>query len=836
LKIQAFKPGTAVAFTLGEVPVSSFIQDLRYSLRLLRKSPGFALVAILTIAIGIGASTTIFSWIHAVLLNPLPGAGDPARVVALETLTPDADWVPTSYPDFRDLRANSRLVESMSVAQPIALAVGNEKSVERTWGELVSGNFFELLRVKPTLGRFFSSAEVDQGQNAHPVAVISHALWTSHYHSDPAVIGAQVRINRYPYTIIGVAPEDFPGSMPGLSFAMWAPATMYGQLSSAGDDLLFDRKDRMFRVLARLAPGVSIEQARAEVRSIAGQLAHSHADTNEGMSATLLPMAMSHYGIQNSLRTPLSILMGACGVVLLIVCANVANLLLARATTRQKEFSIRLALGAPRSRLIRQLLTESVLLAAAGSLAGLLIASWLGDSLGWLVPRSSAPALARAPMDAGVLVFAAALAFLVAVLAGVAPALHAARENVNDVLKEGGRGGTSSAHSKHLRGLLVTSEMALAVVALIGAGLFVKSFHLARAIQPGFDTEQVALAQLSLSAANYDAKQADAFCRRLREQLERQPGVTAVSYADYVPLSVSAGSWEDLEIQGYVPRPGENMKLYRTLASPGYFNLLKIPILEGRDFDLGDDSAAPPVMIVNQAFVRHFLPHQIALGGKVHGWGRWFTIVGVVQDTKIYRLTENTAPYFYVPIRQIYRPEMGLKFYVRTSGPLDGAMTALRREAQAADPAVPVFDAISLNEYVAASLFGQKIAASLLSVLGGVALLLAAIGLYGVMGYSVAQRTNEIGIRVTLGAQPSDVMRLILWQGMGFALAGLATGSLAAAALGKVVSSALVSVSPADPAIYSAAAAFTVLIALVSTAIPAWRAVCVDPLISLRHE
>src|SRR5271169_5045516 len=351
--------------------MESLLQDVRYSLRMLWKNPGFAAVAILTIAIGIGASTTIFSWMRAVLLNPLPGASRPERVVALESLTPSAEWVPTSYLDFRDFRDHLKLIESTTVAIPTDLAVGNERSVERTWGELVSGNYFDVLRVRPELGRFFSKAESGDEQNAHAVVIISHSMWTNRYHSDPAAIGATVRINRFPYTIIGVAPENFHGSMPGLSFEMWSPATMFGQLSSTGDWMLRDRKTRMFRVLARLAPGVQIEQARAEVQSLAKVMAEADADTNQGMSATLLPLWKSHYGIQDSLLAPLSILMGACGVVLLIVCANVTNLLLARAVARQKELSVRLALGAPRSRIIRQLLTESFLMAAAGAVVGL---------------------------------------------------------------------------------------------------------------------------------------------------------------------------------------------------------------------------------------------------------------------------------------------------------------------------------------------------------------------------------------------------------------------------------------------------------------------------------
>jgi predicted permease len=816
--------------------MESLLQDVRYSLRMLGKNPGFGVVAILTIAIGIGASTTIFSWIRAVLLNPLPGASEPERVVALETLTPSAEWVPTSYLDFRDFRDHLKLIESTTVAYPMDLAVGNERSVERTWGELVSGNYFDVLRVGPEAGRFFSKAESGDEQNAHAVVIISHALWANRYHSDPSAIGATLRINRYPYTIIGVAPENFHGSMPGLSFQMWAPATMFGQLSSTGDWMLQDRKTRMFRVLARLAAGVQVEQARAEVQSLAGFMAKADADTNEGLSATLLPIWKSHYGIQDSLLAPLSILMGACGVVLLIVCANVANLLLARAVARQKELSVRLALGAPRSRIIRQLLTESFLIASAGALIGLLISQWLAGSLRWLVPASSVPEMLRPPIDAGVLLFTVALAFIVAALAGVVPAIHSTQGDVNDNLKEGGRSGTSSAHSHRLRSLLVTSEIALAVVALIGAGLFVKSFQLARAIQPGFDFHQVAIAQMSLSAAGYDARQADDFCVRLREVLERQPGVTGVSYGDYIPLSISAGSWEDLEIQGYVPGPNENMKFYRNLIAPGYFELMKIRLLEGRDFNLRDDSTKQPVMIVTHEFARRFLSGRNPIGQKVHGWGQWFTIVGVAQDSKIYRLTENASPYFYVPIRQIYRPEMGLKFYVRTSAPVEDAVAALRWEAQAIDPSVPVFNAMPLEEYIAASLFTQRIAASLLGALGSVALLLAAIGLYGVMAYSVAQRTNEIGIRVALGAQPLDVLRMILRESMTLALPGLVVGSLLATALARVVSASLVEVSPRDPVIYAAAAAFTILITLGAAAGPARRAAKVDPIVALRYE
>jgi len=811
-------------------------RDLRFSLRTILKSPGFTATAVLTLALGIGANTTIFSWIHSVLLNPLPGAGQPERVMELESLAPSGEWVPTSYLDFHDFRDHLKLVESMSLAQPMALAVGDDVRVERVWGETVSGNFFDVLRVQPDIGRFFSGVERDDAQNAHPVAVISHSFWHSHYNESASAIGAVLRVNRTPYTIIGVAPKEFHGSMAGLSFDLWVPATMYGQLTATGTWMLEDRKNRMFRVLARLAPGATLGQARSELASLAGFMAKADADTNEGMSATLLPVWKSHYGIQGSLLAPLTILFGASGVVLLIVCANIANLLLVRAADRSKEFGIRVALGASPIRLVRQLSTEVLMLAVLGSAAGLLIASWLSGSLRWLLPLTEAPRLQSGGLDSGVLLFTAALAVAIAALASIGPALHATRDNVTETLKAGGRNGTSGTQSNRLRSLLATCEVALAVTALIGAGLFVKSFYRVKSIQPGFDPNQVAIARFNLSAVNFDAQQADAFCKHLRERLERQPGVTAVTYADYVPLSLGEGSWEDLQVEGYVPGRSENMKIYRNLVAPGYFTLMKIPLIEGRDFTMQDDSSHPPVMIVTREFVRRFIPSSSVLNRKVYGWGKWFTIVGVVQDSKIHRLTENTRPYFYVPIRQIYRPEMDLAFYVRTLGSVNEAMQSIRRESQGIDAMVPASGVMPLNEWIAGSLFGQRIAASLLSVLAAIAFVLASIGLYGVVAYTVAQRTQEFGIRLSLGAQPRDVLRLIVKQGLRFALAGTAMGVGLTLLLARSLKDFLVNMSADDPLIFTGTAVFVIVLALTAAAIPARRAMRVDPMVALKYE
>jgi len=816
--------------------MTTLLRDLRQGLKTLARNPGFAAVAILTIGIGIGANTTIFSWVRAMLLNPLPGAVQPERIIAIENTAPDGAPLTTSFLDFTDFRDNLKFVHSLTAWTTNVFSVGEAPNTSRVWGEMVSGNFFELLGVKPEAGRFFSGAERDDTQNAYAVVVISHSYWKTRYRSRPSAIGSLLRINRTPFTIIGVAPEGFHGSRSGLDYELFLPLTMYGQLTHTGNWMLRDRNTRNFFLFGRLAPGVTIEQARSEVQALANRMAVADADSNKGVGAIVLPVWQTHFGTQAMLLTPMAILMAASGVVLLIVCANLANLLLARATGRAKEFSIRLALGAGPVRLARQLLTETLLMAIAGSVSGFILAGLLGGALRWLLPAVELPTTVQPPLDGQVLLFTTALAFVVAILAGLAPAIHAACANINEMLKQGGRSGVSTSHSHRLRGLLVTSEVALAVIALVGAGLFLKSFQTARSMDPGFSPDGVALARLDFSAAGYNAQQTDNFCRRLRERLEQQPGVTAVSYDDSVPLGFNWGNWESLEIEGYIPGPNENMKIFRDLVSPGYFDSMKISLLDGRDFDLRDDANSLPVMIVNQEFARRFMANRSVIGRKVHGWGKWFTIIGVAKDSKYHRATDSPEPFFYVPIRQIFRPEYGLTFHVRTSASVNKAISALRQESAALDPSLTIFDAEPMTEYIAASLFGTKLAASLLSVLSGIGLLLAAVGLYSVMAYSVAQRTSEISIRVTLGAQPREIMRLVIRQGMTFAIAGLLCGFLSSAALARVISAMLVGVSPADPLVYAAAATFTLLITLASAAIPAWRALSVDPAVALRSQ
>jgi len=816
--------------------MTGLLQDLRCALRTFRNSPGFTAIAVLTIGIGIGANTTIFSWVRSLMLNPLPGANQPERVVAIESSAPDGEPITTSYLDFRDFRDNLRAVQQVTAYRGYAFSVGDAPDTERVWGEMVSGGVFDLLGVKPEAGRFFSPAERDDAQNSHAVVVISHGYCKSHYDSDAVAIGKTMRINRTPFTIIGVVPEGFHGILAGLDFDFWVPLTMYGQLTHTGTWMLRDRNTRNFMLLARLGPGITLAQANSEVQALAQRMAEADADSNQGIGATILPVWESHFGTQAVLLTPVATLMGCGGVVLLIVCANLANLFLARSTKRLQEFGIRLALGAKPWRLVAQQLTETFFIVIVGSVLGLLLASWLGGALRWLLPGVAGPVMLAPPLDGQVFGFSAAAAVFVTLLSGLAPALQAARANINEELKQGSRSSLSGLHAHRLRGAMVISEVALAVVALVGAALFMKSFQAARAIDPGFSPEGIALAQFDFSTAGYDAQRTDTFCRRLSEALEHHPGVTAVSYDDSVPLGFHGGNWETLEVEGYLPHPNENMKIYRDLVSPAYFNSMKIPLMEGRDFDWHDDLESQRVMIVNQEFARRFLGKGNAIGHKVHGWGQWFTIIGVARDSKYHRVTENAQPYFYIPIRQIFRPEYGLTFHVRTSGSVDDAITALRREAAAMDPALTLFDAEPMTEYIAASLFGAKIAANLLAVLSSVGLLLAAMGLYGVLAYSVAQRTREFGLRMAMGAKPQDVLGLILRESATLTLFGLLTGIVLAAVSARFVSSQIAGISVLDPLTYGGVGLLLAAVAFVASYVPARRAAKVNPMVALRYE
>jgi predicted permease len=814
--------------------MTSLLQDFRYGFRMLLKSRGFTLVAVLMLAVGIAANTAVFSWIEAVLLRPLPGVAGSGELVSFETTTPNGEFVPNCYPDYRDYRDHLTLVSGLAVATPNAFSVGEEDHAERVWGELVSGNYFAVLGVKPILGRAFSPDEYGDKQGGYPVAVIGESLWNRRFHRDPGVLGRAIRVNRQQLTIVGIVPADFRGSMSGLSFELWVPVVMAPRLKAMPEWMLRERKARLLFGVARLRPGVGVERAGGEAKALSQELAKNNPDSNTGIAASILPLSKGHFGAQSTLGAPLRILMAVCGLVLLIVCANVANLLLARATSRQKEFGLRLALGAGRLRIVRQLFTENLILAALAAFAGAPLAMLMSQSLGYFVPRD-VPVSLDVQMNGAVLAFTVLLCVAASIVSGMAPALQSTRVDLNNTLKEGGRG-SAGARSQRVRSLLVISEVALALVAIIGAGLFGRSFQLARQINPGFDPRGVLVSLLNLSTEGYDVPDRIKFCARLRERLESQPGITAVSYADYIPLGTADGSWEDLKVEGYVPDLSENMKIYRTVVAPGYFDVLRIPLLDGRDFNERDDGKSQPVMIVNQRFAKRFFRGGNPIGRKVQGWGKWFTVVGLVSDSKYHTPNEHQRPLIYVPFRQVYREEMGIAFYARTPGNPNIALEAMRREVHELDPSVGVFDATPLTEYITASLSAQKVAASLLGVLGAIALVLAAVGLYSVLACSITQRTQEIGIRMALGAKPRDVLAAVVRQAMGIVLLGILMGVIVAAALTRAAAGLLVNVSATDPIIFCGAAVSLAAVALLAAYIPAMHATRIDPNVALRCQ
>ena len=831
--------------------LEELLYDLRYGLRMMARNPGFSAVAVLTLAVGIGACATAFTWINAVLLQPLGGVTAASRLVTVETVTANGEWVPNSYPDFIDFRDKLQKIDGLAVAHPSAFSVGREDHAERVWGEMVSGNFFSVLGARPETGRFFLPSEFGDTPGAYPLTVISDRYWRSHLNADPSVVGRTLRINQHELTIIGVAAPQFHGSIPALSFDLWIPYMEQSVLNGVPTWMLRDRHDRNMLGIARLKPGVTADQARLELKSLADRMAIANSDVSLGMSATMMPLWKSPHGPQGLLVGPLRILMCVSVLVLLIVCANVANLLLARATGREKEFGARLALGATRARIIRQVMTETLLLAFTGAALGLALVPVLTGTLRLLMPPGPTQSLVSVGTKPSLAVigFVVGLCIVSALAAGIAPALQVSRVHLSASLNAGGRTSSASRSRNRLRSSLVACEVALALVALVGAALFGRSFQQTMHLSPGFDPDHILLNQFYLTSNGYTLEQRKQFCRRLEERMLAAPGVTDVAYSDGVPLGFEPSWWEELDIDGYARKPSENMNIFRNVVSPGYLPLMHIPILEGRNFtDNDNESQDVGAIVVNQAFVRRFFADRDPLGKMVHGWGRPFRIVGVAKDSKYHYLGEIAPPYFYVPFRQIFRADMNLAFYVRTKGDPDYILSTLRAQVHDIDPNVTVFDPVPLRESIGASLYPQKVAASLMIALGSLALLLAAVGLYSVMAYSVAQRTQEIGVRMALGAKPLDVMRLVLRQGLLLTAFGLIGGGLLSVLLARAVasisytnsamgeSSKLLASSASNPLIYLAAAAFLCSIATLATLIPARRAASVNPMQALRNE
>jgi len=813
------------------------LPDVRFGLRVLSGSPAFASVAVFTLGLGIACTTTVFSWIDAVLLHPYPGASRGEELASLEMITPSAPNGGTSisWLDYRDYRDRLKSLAGVALHRQCAFTLGDAQPARLAWGELVSGNYFEVMGVKPLLGRAFTHEEDGDSLGAYPVAAISERLWRSYFHSDPAIVGKTMRVNRHSLTIAGVAPAEFRGSSAVLQFDFWVPATMGATLGLLPESAFRERDDRMFNAICRRPAGVPMERARAEAMALAAGIAAANPKTNRGIGATILAPWEEHNGVNEYLRAPLRILMAVSMVVLLIVCANVANLLLARSVGRQREFGIRYALGAGRTRVAFQVLTETLVLAAAGAGVGILMLLWMQGSLLALVPSVGFPFSTSSPLNGRILGFTALACAAAALVAGASPALFVFRSNLNEVLKEGSRSDTAGAASRRTRSILVMGEVALATVALVGAGLFVRSFRNIRAIRPGFEAEHVLFGRFFIETAGYTGEQIERFSERLKARLLSASGVAAVSYTDFVPLSTTAGPYNFVRVEGYTPAPGESTSVNRALVAPDYFTTMRIPILEGRDFTTRDDRTAEPVMIVNQAFARRYFDGQTPVGRKVRASGKLCTVVGLARDSKYFSPAEARRPYFYLAFQQFYGGSPELYFLVRTAGQPAQAMPLLRRAVTETDPNAAAFHAVPLAEYTEVATLGQKVAANLMGALGLVCLLLAAMGLYSVMSYTVSQRLPEIGIRMAMGARPWNVIAMVVRQGMALVVAGMAVGAMAALAVTHLVASMLFGVDAADPATFVLAGLFLSAVALVATWLPAFRATRIDPLVALRR-
>jgi predicted permease len=815
--------------------MTSFLQDVRFALRMLRKAPGATAVAVLSLALGLRVNTTTFSWARTVLLNPLPGVADAKRVVTIETLAPSGEMIDTSFPDYRDFRDRLTLTDGVIAFKERPLGLGAEARADRVWALMVSGNYFDVLGVRPAFGRFFDGSEQSDAFDAAPVAVLGYATWKTRFGGSPGIVGARIALNRHLYTVIGVAPEEFGGTITGLRFDLYVPLTMQASLTG-GTQWLSARSARPLYLFARLKPGVTVAAARAEAQAVAASLARDYPETNRNLSATVLTQANARRGVQSDLGELLRILLALGGFVLLIACANVANLQLARATVREREMAVRLGLGAKRLRLVRQLLTESFVLGLAAGGVALLASAWLVEALRLFTPFAEYPVGLTLSISSREIAYAAVASVAAALMVGVWPALRLTDDRVADVLKTAGRQSGPDRRTGGLRAALVVGEIALAMFALGAAGLLVRSFDNARRADPGFAPRGVLLAGVNLSTGGYDRGGGLTYLQRVVDQTRGLPGVTAVSAAEDVPLGFSGGSWEDITVEGYTPARNENMKVYRNLVAPDYFALLSIPLLGGRDFRANDDRSAAPVAIVNDEFARRYYGGSSPIGRRFRSFGGSMTIVGMVKTTKYHQLKEPPQPYFYVPLWQRFNANTGVALHVRGAASTEALTATITRHLQSLDPAMPPPLFVTLLDYMGASYFVQRTAAMLMGALAALALTLASLGLYSLISFGVSARRQELGVRVALGAASNDIVRLVLADGTRIVACGLVAGCLLAAIGTRALGSLLFGIGPLDPFTLAAAAALLTVVALFASYLPARNASRTDPMLALRAE
>jgi macrolide transport system ATP-binding/permease protein len=810
-------------------------QDLVFGFRMLRRSPGFSLLAFLCLTLGIGANAAVYSWIEGILLRPYPAVTGQDRLLVLGgTARGASGFSDVSWPDLVDFQKSCRLIESF-VADKITgttLSIGDR--AERAPGSLVSANYFDALGIHPILGRGFEPGE-DAGRNAHPVAVISYRLWKERFHGDPRIIGKTQLLSGFPHTIIGVAPEAFHGTFVNYAMQFWVPASMQEVFdpSGAGSGYkLEDRGARWIEGFVRLKPGVTREQAQKEIAEVAKRLEAAYPETNRGRGITLVPLWRSPFNGAGDLFPVLQIVLAVVFVVLLIACANVSNLLLVRSFARQHEMTLRLALGAGRSRLLKQLLTEGLILSAFAAAGGVLVAHGCRNVLVlFFPPRGGVPLDLSAALDWRVLAVSGAVCLVSTVLFALVPALQASKIDLAGALKAESGGVVGGIRRARVRSGLVLVQVSLSFILLVGAGLLVRSMQAIRTADPGFSTG-VLTTGVDLNSSGYDTPRKKNFQDELLDRVRAIPGVESAAYGRTRQFGYRPYSSAPIAVEGYQPAPDEQLAAEYNEVSPTYLTTVGIPLVSGREFTLADDENAPLVAVVNEPMAAKYWPGRDPVGRRLQVKDRWMQVVGVARVSKYQSFQEQPKSFFYVPLRQNFSGAASL--YIRTSLAPSTMAAELVREVHALDPNLAPSEVITMREQVDRSTSTQRVAVTLLSVFGGLALLLSAIGLYGVMSYAVSQSKRELGLRMALGAGASDLVRLVMSHGLALTAGGVVLGAAAALGLTRLIGNLLYRVSPRDPSAFGSALLVMAIASLAACFLPTWRAVRTDPVRALR--
>jgi len=812
--------------------METIIQDVRDGIRSLLKRPSYTAIALVTLALGIGANTAIFSLISTVLLRPLPVRHPEQLVEVYGTFHHGADYTIQSYLNYKDYRDRNDVFSGLMAYRFAPMSISHENRNERVWGYLVSGNYFDTLGVQPFLGRYFIPEE-DKTPGSHPVAVITYACWQKRFASAHDVIGQPLRINGQVFTVVGVTPDGFRGTEVAYAPELFVPTMMAHEiepgstwLESRGDDNLF--------VVGRLKPGVTSGQAESALSAITLQLGKEYPNEDQERGVRLLTPGLFIPDIRNSVISFSSVLMGVVGLVLMLACVNLANLLLARATERRKELAIRVAVGASRARIVRQLLTETLMLSLGGGFGGILLAAWINAIVASTTLPTDLAFVIDLRLDWRVLVFAFGVSLTTGIAFGLLPALQSSRPDLVPALKD--EKSMAGFRRSRLRNALVIVQVALSLVLLVCAGLVVRSLQVAQRTRPGFTPENAVTLSFDLGLQGYTEEKGRAFQRQILERAQSLPGVRSVALVSTLPLSLDY-SYSSIYVEGQSITPSTNLPVaIPNEISPNYFRTMEIP-LRGRDFSDHDDKEQSRVAIVNETFARRFFPGRDAIGGRFNHGGPdkpYWEIIGVAADGKYNSLGENAKPAFYRPLLRNYSTNATL--VARTFGGSQSAINGLRSELLNLDPTLPVYNVETLSEHMSLPLFPFRMAAIVLGSFGVLAIVLAAIGIYGVMSYVVAGRTREVGVRMALGAARGDVLFLIMRQGMSLALIGLGFGLLIAFGAAQLLVKVLFGVSPADPLTFAGVSLLLALVAGLACYVPARRATKVDPLVALRYE